>query len=669
LKEYNNLLITVEHAATGKMGGIGSYNDEIDRMSDNLLVLLVDDKVTESPAENIILCRPYIENNLPELLEWYDKNYHLEGYVIFRVVQLLMKENPGIRNIDTHEYLGVAARVAEACRAGLLGREVRVRTHGHGGQIQLERATGGWIGIDSYGVNVMERSCMENADELWFSSNYLKDLYTTAGVRTAIPSVHVLGLPYDLRDVETKPSAYVPVKNLVFVGRMNRLKGYEVFTELVEYLTEQAGLGGQIERVVAIGIDDGSMRDQTRQLEVLAQKHQFVFERMLLTRNEVLSFEAAHAHDSLFVLPYMSDNYSVAMLELIEAKAPIICLDTGGNIELVDTRRWRDRLALDSQGLCLVAERYMRMSEEERMSDCELLYQDFIKQQIARNEANKLRFTSFTTTKLKKSMPVVSMSLAEESTARKGLHFDSRSLQFHYNGKGISLEEAQRYAKGSYVFMVTDSAELGDESLDMAIEACTKAVPRTTSNTVLSIGLEANMHDVHLPMYIDLNLLGLDPMMTILRNVCVSSDTFFEFIALYSQARGGRWRRGPSYLLAGLTYFLLSREMQILPIPVLVPVKTTKISDLTFDEALFADLAQFGDLSWAKYRHIASLRYEIWHGAEVRRYPGPKYVKDYVDVLLKTGQRESLAGKAMRGAIKAQLKLLRGAVSVRKRLR
>lgn len=667
---YRNLLITVEHASTGKMGGIGSYNHEIDKMTDNLLVLLVDDKVTESPAENIILCRPYIRDNLPQLLKWYDKNYYLHGYVILQVVKHLLEQYPKIRNIDTHEYLGVAARVAEAARTGVLKRDIRVRTHAHGGQIQLERATGSWIGIESYGVNVVERSCMENAHELWFSSEYLKELYRSAGVRVEVPITEVLGLPYDLHGrQEVQPLAFSQITNLVFVGRMNKLKGYEVFTKLVEYIMEHTNYGEQINSVVAIGLDDGSMRDQTIQLRQLAAKHKFTFTQILMTRAEILKYESDHANDSLFILPYMSDNYSVAMLELIEVKAPIICLDTGGNRELIDSESWRNRLALNTDELCSLAEQYLSMPIDTRQKNCELLYQEFIKQQKRRNKANADRFVTY-----KQPLPevsgkkIISVTLKPHNESHEGLNFDPVSMDFRFNGRMISFEEAKRHCQKPAIFVVAESVGMRD--VGAAISACQQALCNSiTSDFALSVGCIAHEDDVHLPMYIDLELLAIDPVATMLRNVCLSETMFFDFLSLYKGAYGGHARRNSEYFMAGITYYLVSRQAPVIPIPVLVDVKTTKMEKLVFDEVLFSDLAQFSEVkNWVNYRHLAALRYEIWHGAEIRRYTGASYMREYAQLILKAGLKVGLPSKVVRSLIRAQLAVIKIVVASKRRL-
>lgn len=664
-KQIENLVVTIEHSQTGKMGGIGSYNDEIGKLSDNIAFLLVDDEISESPAANIILCHKYLEKNAPELMAVY-QNYKTRGYAIVSVVKMLLKEFPNIKNIDTHEYSGVGARVAEAACSGLLGPNIRVRTHCHGGHIQLERATGTWRGIDGIEINALERSSIENADEVWFSSNYLKDLYIASGMQIDAGKTHVLGLPYELRELSSfEQPEYTPVKHLVFVGRMNRLKGYEVFTEVVNYLVGLDGFAEQLESVRVIGKDDGSMPEQTAQLEALADKHNFKFICELMTRNQVLEFELAHAHDSLYILPYMSDNYSVAMLELVEANAPLIALDTGGNKELIDDFSWRDRLGDDTAHLCTIAESYVKMAPQDRRRECRKLYELFVEAQTERNEKNAHRFHSFASEKhIKESKPIEVIMLGESSPASSYLSLELSSLKFSRGNKQLSLQEVKKLLKSRHVFLVETDRKV--DNLEETVESVSQAAAMKEDACWSVSTVADNIAFAHMPLYLDLGVVCAYPGEAFLRNLCLPAEDFLSYLERYTQFAT---HKPLTYFLAGLTFCLAAGQKRIIPMPLMMHGAYTEVRGLAIDEAIFPDMAKLSpSYDWVQYRYMALIRENIMKGADGEHYAGPQYVSAYADFIKAVAQRNNVPAKLLKTILKIQIWGFGAATKVKKKL-
>ena len=400
LKEYKTLLITTEHAATGKMGGIGSYNNEIDKLADNILFLLVDDELQESPAENIILLHQYLAEQMPELIVKYPKPEQ-RRYLIYLVTEHILKRNKTIDFIDTHEYAAEAAIVMQAVKLGLL-ENVATRVHCHGGLLQLERATGQWSNIYATRALALERSCIENADEVWFSSRYLYQLYVNSGIKIEKEKLHILGLPYSLASNFEKID-YKTINKIVFVGRMNILKGFGVFMHVINSLMEEKGFSN-IKEVVAIGKDDGSLSMQNNIFKSGLVSNGINYQQQLFTRSDLLQYLKKHAADSLFILPYYSDNYSVAMLEIIEAGAPLLVLDTGGNKELVESDSWQHCVADSESSLIEMTHDYLMMKPGLRAKRCIGLRDDFAMVQKKRNNQNKARFyEEYSINKLRKN--------------------------------------------------------------------------------------------------------------------------------------------------------------------------------------------------------------------------------------------------------------------------
>lgn len=646
--KLHTLVVTTEHAATGKMGGIGSYNAETGRLSRGTLFLLVDDAITLEPSDLIIICHRYIEDNLPGLMASYN-NIETRDLVILEVVLDILVKHPGIGNVATHEYAGIGSRIAEAARTGVLASHVKVRTHCHGGHIQLERATGSWLGNYLDTLNA-ERSSIENADEVWFAGKYLHNLYAASGIRIDEDKVKFLGLPYHLSDVDGVD--YTGIDTIAFIGRMNKLKGYDIFTEVIEHILSEGGdHRGIINHVVAIGNDDNSMPDMRLRIERCTAEAGVTYRQELMTRDDTLSYIRKNAGKTLFLLPYFSDNYSVAMLEIIDAGAPLLVLDTGGNNELINNKLWFDnRIARTKTELIDLTEKYLDMSAGNRKKECMLLKNAFVKEQTVRNERYEKLFSS-SRWKRKPSSP-------QTNTSIEYLYIDEKD---RLADGWISLSSATGEVYSSHSTSTNTThvfLSISDIKYDF------KLLEQTLNNAVQSSGdkcvFSVAYSDPSGPHSIRNGSLGqfvYRPQNLLLTNICMPIDLYKGFINRYRN-RVCAYRSGAEFMLSALLYILYAQNIRILPIPLVAGTSDRVIvSTLDYDEAIFSDFAHFQEHpEWEAYRYTAILRYDRSREDNV----GDKVLK--YDYLLSSPDR---AGRVTRSIIGLQLRVIHAVKKIR----
>lgn len=603
VEQLHTLVVTTEHASTGKMGGIGSYNAETERLSSGTIFLLIDDTISIKPSDNIYVCYQYIAENMPKLEENYS-NFETRDLVILEVVRDILNKNQSISNIATHEYSGIGSRIAEAARTGALGSNVKVRTHCHGGHIQLERATGNWIG-DYLDVLNAERSSIENADEVWFAGKYLYDLYEASGMRLSKERVKFLGLPYELN--ESTSIEFNEIDTIAFVGRMNKLKGYDIFAEVVEYvLDKDRTYRSKINNIVAIGNDDNSMSHVRSRLEQCVEGAGSTYRQELMTRNDTLDYIRNNAGRTLFLLPYFSDNYSVAMLEIIDAGAPLLVLDTGGNRELINSHLWSDnRIAKNTSELIELTEAYLSMPITDRKNECELLRKAFVKDQVHRNNQYRKLFS-----------PVVWERYVDAPSDRVEIEYiyidnEDRSLVSDW----LSFDSTDGDMGGrhgiqpsaTHVFLSRPDIKYDIKMLDKTLK---DAIRNSGGEEAYSVayrgpkGLQV-IRNGSLGQFVS------NPQGLLLGNICLPVATYKQFYRLYSE-RTCSSRVGAEFVLSAILYALYAENKRVLPIPLGIGVVDKEIiSKLDYDEAIFADFAHFqAHPEWESYRYTALLRHD-----------------------------------------------------------
>lgn len=647
----HTLVVTTEHAATGKMGGIGSYNAETQMLAPGVLFLLVDDSVVETPDSSIIPCGVYVAKNFPSDVSAYADTQH-RGYIILKTVLDILQSHPTITQVATHEYAGIGARIAEAARTGCFPDNVKVRVHCHGGHVQLERATDTWLGPYLDTLNA-ERSSIENADDVWFPGTYLHELYRAAGMRMQPNRVRFLGLPYRLTEgVKTSREPFTTITNIAFIGRMNKLKGYGIFAEVVEDILHEASpFRDQIKTITAIGNDDGSMSSVREKTQELIQSTGGEYIQTLKTRDDTLAYIREHVTDTLFLLPYFSDNYSVAMLEIIDAGAPLLVLNTGGNTELIHDTLWtQGRIADDTEHLKEKARYYMGLSASVRQEECEKLRGTFAEEQTVCNDEYRKLFTSTRWSRRSNSGAKTQIKLAYVYVGKDEQHLPKTwyFLNEHTGDQDKVFDDRPTHVFLSRTEITYDSSDLS-KTLEVALHT-------GGAGGVYTLGF-SNGGEVGLLRNGSLGQFIEYPQGLMLTNVCVPIE-LYESIAQRFSKRRSLNRTGREFFFAAISYALYAQNVRIIPVPKLVGRASSAILPIMqYDNMIFADFAHLQENpQWESFRYTAILKY---HQAE-NQTEAARLFNDYRHILL----AHSKAGRLARKLIRFQLRLVVAAKKV-----
>jgi glycosyltransferase involved in cell wall biosynthesis len=646
----HTLVITTEHASTGKMGGIGSYNAETQLLADGTLFLLVDDSVEEA-AGSIIPCGTYVANNFPNDMPAYT-DMMSRDYIILHVVRDILQKNPSITQVATHEYSGIGSRVAEASRTGCLPENIKMRIHCHGGHVQLERATDSWLGTYLDTLNA-ERSSIENADEVWFPGSYLYELYRAAGIRMDDDRVKFLGLPYRLSEKAfVEDITFAAITNIAFIGRMNKLKGYDVFSEvLADIFGSESPYRTRIKTVTAIGGDDNSMSTVRKNVKELVESVGAEYIQSLKTREETLGYIRQHVTDTLFILPYFSDNYSVAMLEIIDAAGPLLVLNTGGNAELVHDELWtRKRLADDTAQLKEKVRYYLALPNQDRRDECLKLRRVFTEEQKGRNKANEALFSSIKWRRKRNS------SKAPIDIANVYVDGESSMVPEGWCRMSENSGAQDRPFDGRPTHVFLSRREITYDPKDLR-DTLRAAIETGGRDQVYSIGFR-NGERVGLLRNGSLGQFIQDPQGLMANNLCMPISMYRDMIMRYGSRQCVN-RSGAEFFFAAATYALYSQNIRILPIPKLVgSAQHSIISQLNYDNMIFADFAHFQEKpQWEPFRYAAILLHNKTQEAGVVQN---RVFVDYGGLLSSPDK----AGRLARKVIRAQLRLISAAKKV-----
>lgn len=641
------------------MGGIGSYNAETDRLSDGNIFLLIDDDLSVSPKPNIILCGEYIKSNRVDLLGAYNSTLFERSYAVFEAVKGILKKYPSINKISTHEYSGLGAVTATAVRTGLIP-DVTLRVHCHGGHVQLERATGVWEGADIEVLDA-ERITIENADEVYFPARYLHDLYAASGIKMEKDRVKYLGFPYGVSRAPGNSDGYSDIENIVFIGRMNKLKGFDVFASTVMRILED-GHAHSLKSVVVIGKDDGTLGDLRDKLKRALKDKGIEYSQSLRTRGETLSAIEALSTKSVFILPYYSDNFSVAMLEIIEAGAPLLVLDTGGNKDLLDSSFWKSRCVLEGQDeLFLRAVEVIGLSPNDRGEQCVSLQREFFDAQEYINRDNMKLYSSHVSNKTGRQPGSTSKKTSQAIAKIKLINRDTDSSENFetirvgtgkYTGKGI--EDARHY------LIFPEAMELDEGCMDAV-----RDLAGAHLSTMYLLAYKALNGDVRMPRASSVGNMIYRPNLHNSYIAFVSGRKLKAFLDRYREAPAGvsEALRTADDVMYSLIMEALQEPATVSLVPIVAAREIEYARSWSFDEKKVFDIAHnMTSQTWNMFRYMAVVR----HSNDLNSFERHSAViSSDADEFISADSRSS---KLMRALIRHQVRAIVFAKKIKHRL-
>ncbi len=329
-----SLLVTREHSDFGYSGGIGTYAAELCR--------LLGDR---APA----VCYLGRDNRDPRMFPPPEQARKL-GWIVpglffpEAVYTALPQEDlalcmvlaaaaflPRLRLIEVQDCDGVGARIVQASRAGLLPAGLKVCVTCHGTQVYLENASGEAKGDrDHLRRMALEKAAIENAHEVIFPTRFLMDLYRRSGYALPEDRARVLRYPFVL---PRKPPNFSPrpIRSLVFFGRRNYMKGFDIFVDALSLLPPSALAG--LREILVLGQRDPFSARENECLEKLRSRRKL--RQLCPDRDKAVEELKRRGLSALVVVPYRADNHPNCVVEAMGAGCALLAADAGGIPELV----------------------------------------------------------------------------------------------------------------------------------------------------------------------------------------------------------------------------------------------------------------------------------------------------------------------------------------------
>ena len=255
------------------------------------------------------------------------------------------------RNYDEvhfNDWLGTGFYTAMARRQGLFGSVVVTHLHGPGAWVREHNLNP--PEIDDLEIEGLERSQIENSDLVISPSRYLLDWYGEHGVHLPrsiqrqwiLPQWTDPGFAPPVGPLRTLAIEAGAVNELVFFGRHERRKGFDIFVEAVARLPPQLSPD-----ITFVGRFDRIAREHTgglalRRLRDYPGRLRFLHD---LRQKEAIDF-LKRSPRRLAVMPSLIENSPCTVGECFTAGVPFLASDVGGTAELV---------APESRAACLVA--------------------------------------------------------------------------------------------------------------------------------------------------------------------------------------------------------------------------------------------------------------------------------------------------------------------------
>lgn len=333
-------VVSEELAGLNKSGGIGACALglvlHLDSLGHEVHILITD--MTTSSDDKLRFNKLYPNLSVTLLSDEVaeDKELNLSGdaiskaYAVYRYVSRLA---PDV--VHFNDWLGSGFYCAMARRQGSL--QAKIVSHLHGSSEWVRRFNRHLPSLEDFELEAIEKSQVENSDLVVSPSQYLLDWYTEQGV--TLPEARVVNwlLPQwlspgsDHSNVLQTPSIEAgSIDTLIFFGRHERRKGFELFLDAVLRFPEDFHPD-----IVFVGRFDKIDREFSgslalRRLKDYGGEIHFVND---LGQREALNFLKRRKR-SLCVIPSLIENSPCVVGECFTIGIPFVCTNVGGIAEL-----------------------------------------------------------------------------------------------------------------------------------------------------------------------------------------------------------------------------------------------------------------------------------------------------------------------------------------------
>jgi len=353
---HRQLFISTEDSSIEPSGGIGSYIENIKRLSKKSLFLYCDQKkILQPEGESTLLFSDVLGHHFTDA-----STYSMD---MVEAVKVILFALPNIRICEIQDYMSLGFRIIQAKHTGQLPSSLFIRTLLHGSIDHLKYAEGvpvaGVYSIPEIKTAIRDSFVYKYSDECRSPSQYLIDLMSKE-FGYALNNPVVVKPPFFISDTEvTQQKNIKDICRIVFVGKYSYQKGWQDFIKIIETLQVSNKLTNILE-IVALAPGAPTKHD------VMKLEAACPFVHRHLHRGELLAYIAAHKEDSLFILPSRGENYPYAILELLAAGAKFVAYDSGGIPEMIEDKEQRALfLADNAQSIYQLIESYIDCIDPE----------------------------------------------------------------------------------------------------------------------------------------------------------------------------------------------------------------------------------------------------------------------------------------------------------------
>jgi len=255
-----------------------------------------------------------------------------KSYYVYRFLQKQKYDE-----VHFNDWRGTGFYTAMARRQGLFNAPVITHLHGSSHWVRIHNLSP----PDAHDLVVegMERSQIENSDLAISPSHYLLDWYRDQGVNLPPSSQRSWILPqwsepgYAARDEVLRTRSVAPgaIDEIVFFGRHERRKGFQIFVDAIARLPDALAPD-----ITFIGRFDRLAREHTgsfalRKLQNYGGRIRFMHD---LKQAEALDF-LKRSRRTLAIMPSLIENSPCVVGECFTMGIPFLAADVGGTAELV----------------------------------------------------------------------------------------------------------------------------------------------------------------------------------------------------------------------------------------------------------------------------------------------------------------------------------------------
>lgn len=315
------LNVTSESTKFSRTGGIGKYIEEFEKSDVDSYFLMAGMSHSEEVNINLLPRWSTVERFTSTSMTG---EIDYEG-TLSACLQILFIMDE-ITVVEYQDYLGIGFRIAQAKVSGLLPEEIRVNCVAHGNQFYLQSGFDEFGKTQSTSVIVKERIAAELSDSTVFATNFLHKMYLSE-LNYEFKSTQIRPYPNSFLQDEDRNTCG-EISRLVFAGKPTKFKGFEYFKEALDKLNDDGDLDAlNIQDLFILGAE------QTPQ-EVAALPIPNIIS-IYPSSAELTKLIKEMAPNSLFVLPYTSDNSPLLVQEMISSAHHYLLSNSGGIPEIV----------------------------------------------------------------------------------------------------------------------------------------------------------------------------------------------------------------------------------------------------------------------------------------------------------------------------------------------